>query len=112
MDKGYYRVHLVASDGDWITLHVPLNEQGGYNSQGRSPHPLKAKWRGCDDYGELVVSSGNKLSRIVWGHEAPDYLTDLLTTPIKLGIIVKVYEGDDEKAFACYDFIVKYIDRI
>ena len=112
MDKGYFRVHLIASDGDWITLYVPLTEQGNYDKYGRAPHLLKTKWAGYDDYGELTVGADSKMSRIIWSSGTPDFLTDLLLTPLHQGAVVRVYEGDDETTCASYTFTVKFIDRL
>lgn len=56
MEAAYYRVHLVAPDGDWITLHVPLSADGWYDPKAPKPHLLKASWIGDEYYGELVIT--------------------------------------------------------
>ncbi len=97
MERGYYRIRLDAADKDWITLYVPLTEDGRYDPAAPKPHLLKCSWDGEELLGEFVAEhvKGNKYNRIIWSNTSDsDSLTDFLTTPIKLASQCYVYEGD------------------
>lgn len=110
MERGYYRVHLVAQDGDWITLYVPLNEDGWYDRNAPKPHLLKSSWEDGEYYGELVVT-GERFNRIIWADDYPDSLTDILRAPIHDRAIFTVFETDDRNSER-WTFTVKDIRRL
>lgn len=110
MERGYYRVHLVAQDGDWITLYVPLNEDGWYDRTAPKPHLLKSSWEDSEYYGEVVVT-GERFNRIIWADDYPDSLTDMLRAPMHDGAIYTVFENDDRNSDR-WTFRVKDIRKL
>ncbi len=111
MSRGYYRVHMVHEpSGDWITLFVPLDDAGRYDSKAPKPHLAKTSWEGCTYYGEFDAMDG-KQHRFVWEGTDPDSLTDLLKVPLQVGRHVVVHEDDDVNSTG-YEFIVRDLRRL
>ena len=102
MERGYYRIHLAAiDDKDWMTLYVPLTKDGQCDPAAPKPYLLKCLWNQEEWLGEFIVeyTRGNKYNKIQWlNSRCGDYVTDLLTTPIKLASQCYVYEGDSSSA--------------
>lgn len=107
MEPGFYRIHLEADDGDWLTLLAPLDETGRVISSKGGPLLFKARWNGDIFYGELLVGEG----RIVWGAEAPDSLTDLASVIVQEWALVTIWQEDSRDSDE-FRFRVRTVQRL
>jgi hypothetical protein len=105
----FYRVELRASDGDWLVAYMPIKSDGRYDGQTPGPHLVKAGGS-RQAYGELVATR-ERYHRIVWGGGTPDSLTELALEPVRVGLVVRVFDGDD-RAGPHRDFTVREMIRV
>jgi hypothetical protein len=110
MSGGFHRIHLRAPDQEYITLYLPLTEDGRLDTKGHQPWLCKALWGGFDYLGEFVAGSDG-LNRIVWADE-DEWLTDLGTVPVRKGAVVSVYEGDDAELADVVEVVVADVRRV
>jgi hypothetical protein len=110
MSGGFHRIHLRAPDQDYITLYLPLTDDGRLDAKGHQPWLCKALWGGFDYLGEFFAGSGG-LNRIVWADD-DEWLTDLGTVPVRKGAVVSVYEGDDADLADVVEVIVADVRRV
>jgi hypothetical protein len=110
MPKGHYhRIHMRSGEGDYLTIYLPLDENGHFQPGGAQPFLLKALWDHHDYYGELTIEAG-PYHRIIWD-EGPDALTDLGKAPLKRGGIVRISETDAlESGFR--EFVIHDVSRV
>jgi hypothetical protein len=111
MEAGTYRMYLESvDDDDWVIVYAPLAEDGSFGT-GPQPYLVKALWEGYVAYGELK-RTGDEHNAIEWAGEAVDSATELLTAPVKLGSIVRIYEGDTVGGNDAYDFRVRDLRKL
>lgn len=99
---GFYRVHVTSSDGDWVTIIVPLDGDAKLDKARPGPHLFKATWVGDEWYGELHVAPQ---LRFGWSADAPDSSTDLGEHPLGPDTRVRIWESDADST--CYTFRVR-----
>ncbi len=105
----FYRVELRADDGDWLVAYMPIRSDGRYDDRTAGPHLVKAGGS-RQLYGELVATR-ERYHRIVWGGGATDSLTDLGLEPVRVGLGVRLYKGDD-RAGPHRQFVVREMIRV
>lgn len=98
-----------SSNGDWLTVNLPLAKDGRVNKKGAQPFLLKSLWDGIIYYGELVPEKG-KHHRILWD-SGPDTFTDLGTATVEPGRLVRISNSDDPNA-TWREFVIHEVTRV
>jgi len=106
MEQGFYRVDLRINDprkNDSIVLFVPLDADGGLDSEGEGPPFLfRALWDGENWAGEFKPTESGNQNRLVWlggGIEGGECQTDLLTVPLRTGSLVSVVTSEGSRIY-------------
>lgn len=107
----FYRVHMTSTDGDWVTLYVPLSEEGLLDPHAPRPWLLKCKWGSEIVYGELELRQGRH-NRLVWSSGDSDSLTDFGRAPTRRGCICRIHDCDDENAGDWWSFSAASVERL
>jgi hypothetical protein len=104
----YYRIFMrgIEDEDANIVVHVPLTDDGSYDSGERKPHLLRAIANQQTYYGELMLVDGVAVMEWDAGGAAYPSPTDLFKAPVRNGRIVKVdsfYNENDGARFKILD---------